>query len=343
MPDMECTWWLNGWPKPFGEGDEWNHCCIHHDLGGTLTELGSCVTDTKNATMAIVMVAGINAFGFVYVFTRDHVYKYFRSKNKELDFTEESYKLETNELNGVKNMGFKLTASDEKKLIGVNPDLVDIIRRAAKVSTRKFRVLEGLRSISRQRQLVRKGASKTMNSRHIRADNGFGHAVDIAPIVGGKVSWDWKYYHPLAKVIKQVAKDIDVPIEWGGDWRSFKDGPHWQLPWKTHPGKNRQIRKFADMATSREVQGSTVGTTTGGFVTVDAISDIQASVEEAQGTIASGDMIKVALGVIIILASLYALYARWDSAGRPMPFQDRRDHEEEFDHEDHGDYEMTGE
>jgi len=87
-----------------------------------------------------------------------------------------------------------------------------------------------MRTLARQKKLVASGASKTMNSRHLT-----GHAVDIAPLVGGKVSWEWPLYHRLAPIVKQAALDEGVRIEWGGDWRSFKDGPHWQLPWRDYP------------------------------------------------------------------------------------------------------------
>jgi len=73
-------------------------------------------------------------------------------------------------------------------------------------------------------------ATKTMNSRHLT-----GHAVDLAPMLGGKVSWDWPLYHRLAKTVKAAAAAEKVPITWGGDWRTFKDGPHWELPWKEYP------------------------------------------------------------------------------------------------------------
>ena len=124
-----------------------------------------------------------------------------------------------------------------EKLEGVHPDLVRVIKRAAALTDQPFQVLEGLRSRERQKQLVARGASKTMNSRHIKAANGYGHAVDIAPLDNGKVSWNWNLYYPLADAVKQAAKDEGVNVEWGGDWKSFKDGPHWQLPWKTYPGK----------------------------------------------------------------------------------------------------------
>jgi peptidoglycan L-alanyl-D-glutamate endopeptidase CwlK len=54
-------------------------------------------------------------------------------------------------------------------------------------------------------------------------------------MIGGTVRWDWPLYHQLAAVVKDAAKAENVPIQWGGDWRTFKDGPHWELPWKAYP------------------------------------------------------------------------------------------------------------
>ena len=62
-----------------------------------------------------------------------------------------------------------------------------------------------------------------------------GHAVDLGAFVGGEFRWDWPLYHKIAAAVKQAAKEVAVPIEWGGDWKSFKDGPHYQLPWKDYP------------------------------------------------------------------------------------------------------------
>jgi peptidoglycan L-alanyl-D-glutamate endopeptidase CwlK len=129
-----------------------------------------------------------------------------------------------------------LDKTSEQKLVGVHPDLVRIIRRAAKDSTLEFRVIEGPRTVDRQRHLVKIGASKTMNSRHIKAGKlSVSHAVDVVPLVNGKVSWDWPLYHKLAPIIKAAAKAEKVPLEWGGDWKTFKDGPHWQLPFASYP------------------------------------------------------------------------------------------------------------
>ena len=116
------------------------------------------------------------------------------------------------------------------RLQDVHPDLVRVVKRAAAMSDLDFTVLEGRRTLERQKVLMKNGATKTLNSRHLT-----GHAVDLAPMVGDGVSWDWPLYHRLAKVIKAAAAAEGVPLTWGGDWRTFKDGPHWELPWKQYP------------------------------------------------------------------------------------------------------------
>ena len=124
----------------------------------------------------------------------------------------------------------KLGPQSELLLRGVHPHLIKVIRRAIAITKIDFKVLEGVRSVARQRELVKKGASQTMKSRHIH-----GFAVDIAPFVAGQIRWDWPLYFQLAATVKQAAKDVGVPVEWGGDWKTFKDGPHWQLPARKYP------------------------------------------------------------------------------------------------------------
>jgi len=128
-----------------------------------------------------------------------------------------------------------LSIKDLQKLDDAHPDLEKVIRRAAELSDIPFAVLEVKRSMERQRHLVAKGASRTMKSRHLPGKDGKSRAVDIAPLDSGQVSWAWPLYHKLAPVVKQAAKELGVPIEWGGDWKTFKDGPHWQLPWAQYP------------------------------------------------------------------------------------------------------------
>jgi len=115
------------------------------------------------------------------------------------------------------------------KMTGLHLDLKKVLYRAIQLTDVDFSIIEGLRTLERQKQMVASGASKTLNSRHLD-----GHAVDIAPYVGGEIRWDWPLYYKLAKAMKAAAKEVGVPIEWGGNW-VFKDGPHWQLPWGKYP------------------------------------------------------------------------------------------------------------
>ena len=118
----------------------------------------------------------------------------------------------------------------EDRLVGVHPDLVAVVNRAYELCEIEFAVIEGLRTLEKQKILFAKGASKTMKSRHLD-----GHAVDLAPVIDGEIRWDWPPFYTIAKAVKAAAEELGTPIEWGGDWASFKDGPHWQLPWKDYP------------------------------------------------------------------------------------------------------------
>lgn len=127
-------------------------------------------------------------------------------------------------------MSFVLGQRSLSRLEGVHPDLVRVVKRAIKLTTVDFTILEGRRTAERQRQLMKAGATRTLNSRHLT-----GHAVDLGAFVAGEVRWDWPLYHRLADAMKAAAIELDVPLQWGGDWRSFKDGPHFELPWAAYP------------------------------------------------------------------------------------------------------------
>jgi peptidoglycan L-alanyl-D-glutamate endopeptidase CwlK len=135
-------------------------------------------------------------------------------------------------------MSYKLGTRSLQNLSGVHPDLVAVVKRAIEITEQDFTVIEGIRNINRQRQLVKSGASTTMNSRHLT-----GHAVDIAPYpFNGDVDEDgvvniedWDQYYPIEEAMKLAADELGIDLEWGGDWKSFKDGPHWQLSRKAYP------------------------------------------------------------------------------------------------------------
>tara|TARA_R110000787_G_scaffold61708_1_gene139630 strand:+ start:786 stop:1163 length:378 start_codon:yes stop_codon:yes gene_type:complete len=124
-------------------------------------------------------------------------------------------------------MTYVLGARSLDNLTGVHPDLVAVVKLAITITKQDFSVGEGIRSVERQKTLVASGKSTTMNSRHIT-----GHAVDLFPY---PVSWDWKYFHPIHAAMKSAAETLNVELTWGGDWKSFPDGPHFQLSWKAYP------------------------------------------------------------------------------------------------------------
>lgn len=138
-------------------------------------------------------------------------------------------------------MTFRLSARSEARLVGVHPDLVRVVRRAIVITTVDFAVFEGVRTLERQRELYARGASRTMNSRHLT-----GHAVDLVAWVPdprtGKpgLSWASEHYAAIAEAMSEAAYPPTgpyVPLEWGGSWPWFKDLAHFQLPWRLYPAK----------------------------------------------------------------------------------------------------------
>lgn len=136
--------------------------------------------------------------------------------------------------------GFALSARDEAHLKKMHPDLARVVRRAAadwEVAGQIFFITCSLRTMTEQKALMAAGATRTLRSRHLPGrTNNLSHAVDLAVKIGGTLKWDWPLYANLAKAMKAAAAAEKVSIEWGGDWKSFKDGPHYQLPWAKYPG-----------------------------------------------------------------------------------------------------------
>lgn len=127
-------------------------------------------------------------------------------------------------------MTYKLSRKSLDRMQGVHPDLVKVVLLAIQLTEVDFGVTEGVRTIEKQREYVAKGASKTMNSRHLT-----GHAVDLVAYIGSEVRWDWPLYHKIADAMKRAANSLSIPIIWGGDWKSFKDGPHMELDRRFYP------------------------------------------------------------------------------------------------------------
>ncbi len=130
---------------------------------------------------------------------------------------------------------FQLSQRSLDRLVGVHLDLAEIVQLAIQRTTVDFTVVEGVRTLERQREYVARGASQTMDSYHLPQADGLSHAVDLAPLIDGVIPWsNWQAFAGLAQVVKACATELGVPVEWGGDWKTLKDGPHFQIPrgWK---------------------------------------------------------------------------------------------------------------
>lgn len=119
---------------------------------------------------------------------------------------------------------FKLSKSSLDKLQGVKKPLVDVVKRAIELSEVDFGVSEGVRTLERQKALYEAGKSRTMNSYHLK-----GEAVDVYAWINGYIDWNFINYEKISKAMFKAAEELGVDIEWGGNWKSFRDGPHFQL------------------------------------------------------------------------------------------------------------------
>lgn len=134
-------------------------------------------------------------------------------------------------------MTFALGRRSRERLHGVNPDLVRVVERAIAISSIDFTVIEGVRTLARQKALLRLGHTRTLKSRHLT-----GHAVDLAPYVGGRIDWDdLMQFRQVGHAMRAAAQDVGVPLVWGalkahgGHWSTFNDMPHFQLTRAAYP------------------------------------------------------------------------------------------------------------
>lgn len=195
----------------------------------------------------------------------------------------------------------KYSARSLKNLNGIHPDLRRAIDRALQDSELDFVVIEGLRTKERQKQLVASGASKTMNSRHLT-----GHAVDLVPIgPNGKAAFDWPLYHKLGPAVKEAAAKEGVAIVWGGDWTSFKDGPHFELDRKVYPegewaSKAKPPVERTAPSQSTTVQASAVQIASGAGAGIAAVGALDGTAQ----------VVALAFAGIVILAAAWIMRER---------------------------------
>jgi peptidoglycan L-alanyl-D-glutamate endopeptidase CwlK len=155
-------------------------------------------------------------------------------------------------------VSFALGKKSRAELAGVHPRLVAVVERAILTTPQDFAVHDGLRTEAEQRAYLTSGASTTMNSKHLRQPDGFGHAVDLVPFINGKLRWEWPPIYNIAAAVRQAAIDEGVKLRWGGTWstlnligssageiedavmayvdrrrkagnKAFIDGPHYEL------------------------------------------------------------------------------------------------------------------
>ena len=139
-----------------------------------------------------------------------------------------------------------------KELVGVDPRLVAVVKRAIELTEQDFSVHDGIRTLAEQKALLKAGATTTLNSRHIT-----GHAVDLVPFINGKLRWEWPPIYKIATAMRKAAKELGVKLRWGGNWDvdftnsttspetlvvhyvasskkigkdAFIDGPHFEIP-----------------------------------------------------------------------------------------------------------------
>lgn len=157
-------------------------------------------------------------------------------------------------------MAYRLGSRSLSELQGVHPDLVRVEKRAIRITKQDFSVHDGMRTLAEQRRYVARGVSRTMNSKHLKQSDGWGHAVDNVPYINGKLRWEWPPIYEIAYAMNVAARELGVALRWGGCWdirfddvelrsaagakrlvdqyvarrrkmgrRAFIDGPHYEL------------------------------------------------------------------------------------------------------------------
>lgn len=152
---------------------------------------------------------------------------------------------------------FKFGEKSLKELEGVHSDLLSVVKRTLELTVQDFAVHDGTRTLKEQKEYLAAGVSQTLDSRHLT-----GHAVDLVPYINGKLRWEWEPIYKIAEAVRVAAKELSIPIRWGGAWditftdsddspedlvtdyvarrkkagkKAFIDGPHFELPKSLYP------------------------------------------------------------------------------------------------------------
>ena len=132
---------------------------------------------------------------------------------------------------------FKFSRNSEKKLQYLHPNLQKFFRELMKISPYDFSITQGVRTAVEQNKLYQQGRTVPgkivtncdgykIKSNHQTKSDGLGHAGDIAVLINNKITWEERYYKEVARAGRILMQKYNV--EWGGDWKKFKDLPHFE-------------------------------------------------------------------------------------------------------------------
>jgi peptidoglycan L-alanyl-D-glutamate endopeptidase CwlK len=188
-----------------------------------------------------------------------------------------------------------------KNMTGIHPDLRLVLDKALQDSPLDFVVIEGLRTLERQKQLVASGASQTLSSRHLT-----GHAVDLLPIgPNGKPAFDWPLYDQLGPAVKKAAADLGIELDWGGDWKKFKDGPHFELDRAAYPAEEWTTGDKPPAPRTSAAQSSTVQASA-----VQIVSGAGAGIAAVGGLDGTAQIVALVFAGVVMLAALWIMRER---------------------------------
>ncbi len=129
--------------------------------------------------------------------------------------------------------------ASKKTVQGIHPDLLKVVARARELSKIDFEVVPktgGVRTEALQRKLKAGGHSRAKIGRHT-----IGHAIDLVPVRDGRIDFkDMNGFEEIKSAMASAAEQLDVPIQWGGNWKKLVDKPHFELDRKVYPAPGEE-------------------------------------------------------------------------------------------------------
>jgi len=119
---------------------------------------------------------------------------------------------------------YHFSKQSEEKLESCHTDLIRLFNEVIKY--RDCTILCGRREKAEQDRLFKEGKSQVQypNSKHSRFPS---RAVDAVPY---PIDWDnIPRFREFGGFVLGMAAAMKIPVEWGGQWKNFKDYPHYQL------------------------------------------------------------------------------------------------------------------